>query len=630
MGSPTHIRATAFGLAATLATTGLAVLFTGVAAHAAPHFVNASSVQIGYTDSATPSQAYDEAERVSMPIGTRIDESGAVHTSRVYATFDLRQFAGKHIFSGKVHFREAEVVDCTKRAIEIWETQQIRQTPSWRKAPKAKAKLDELRTVQACPGFLSLDVDDAVIEAVRKGKERISFEIRVPADVETDPSFARKLYWFSSVNLTVEYNTLPTIDDRHMYHGGQPCDTTVPFFNERAGWLQGMAADADPNDERSVRTEFAVWPQDDPSARRVYTSMSNLPGKVSGVTVPASDLQDGRAYSWQYRAGDGVDTSAWSRVCGFVFDVTRPGVPTVSSSNYPEYATGEKTPVGEPGVFTFSGGGDPDIVGFQWGFEMLGVGSCGWMSGDVGQHECPDPFSRPRTVRADAPGGSATVLISPNGLSRNRLLVRSIDKAGSVSEETEYAFFAPWENQPVATTVGEARFNRPVTVRLAAGPGVNGTTRFEYQLDNGPVQILPAGPDGTATFTFSATREDWHHATFRSFSANGFVSVEGRWDVFFNPWPSITSDIYQGEEPVGGVGVPGTFTFHQPSSWLEVKGYLYSINGAEPQSIDAGPGGEASLTWAPETSGFNYFEVWAVRPDGTVGNYSGFYWFDVA
>ncbi|WP_117212696.1 hypothetical protein [Allorhizocola rhizosphaerae] len=622
---------TALGLAALLAATGITVLSAGSTAHAAPHYFTAPSIQIGHTDSATPDQAYDWVRDVNMPIGSRTDESGSVHTSRVYATFDLTQLHGKRIVAGKLLMRETEVSDCTKRAIEVWRTHQIHRTPSWDKAPKPTDRLDEIRTAQYCPANLTFDVDGAVVEAVRQGKEKISFEIRVPDEFEADPAYARKLYWYTTVSLSVRYNSLPAIDDHHMYHGGQRCDgTTTPRLNERAGWLQGMVSDADPHDERYLTTEFAVWPQDDPSARRVYTTTHSVPARVASVGVPSSELEDGRAYSWQYRTNDGADTTAWSRVCSVLVDTTRPGAPGVSSTNYPPADSGQSTPLGEPGVFTFSGGGDPDIVGFQWGFDILGVNTCSIGSGDVGQHECTDIFSLPRTVRANAPGGNATALINPDRIARNRLLVRSIDAAGNTSGETVYEFNAPWRGEPTASVVGHAIWGRPLTLKLSPGAGISGTTRYEYQLDHGPKQVLDAGADGTATFTFPATNEYGHQVTFRSFSANGWVSPQAAWEIHFGPWPMVVSDIYTGWDPVGGVGVPGTFTFLPPAGWTEVKGYQYAINGAEPRYLDATPDGTASLTWAPQVSGWNYFDVWAVRPDGTVGDYSGSYWFNVA
>jgi hypothetical protein len=613
-------------LAAALAAAG--IVLPATSAQAAPYTLPAPSLQIGYTDSATPGQAYDWAEQVNLPLGSHVDDAGVVHTSRVYATYDLTPLAGKKIVGADLRIREAEVADCTKRAIEVWEVSQIHRTPSWDKAPKANAKLDEITTATTyCFAYIAFDVNAAVAEAIGKGKEKISFEIRVPAGLEADPSYARTLNWYNSVSLGVRYNSVPTIDDYHMYQEGRRCDGT-PAVISGGLWLQGLAADADENDQQYLTIETAVWPQADPAARRVYTATSSWRGRVATVTVPGADLIDGQAYSWQYRASDGLDTTAWSRSCDFLVDDTRPGPPTVSSTNYPR---GDQAPLGEPGIFTFSGNGDPDTVGFEWTFMGFGVNVCAWNAGDVGQVVCNDVFSLPHTARADVPGGTATVAISPERSGPARLLVRALDAAGNPSAETVYNFWAPEQGDPVATVVGSAVWNHPVTVRLSAGPGITGTTRFEYRLDGGQTQVLPAGEDGTATFTFLASNEYGHQVSFRSFSANGWVSPETTWYVDFYPWPTITSDVYsESGDPTGGVGVPGTFTFGPPAGWTEVTGYRYSINGGEQIYVVAEADGTASVVWAPTYSDWNYVDVYAVAPDGSTGDYSGSFWFNVA
>lgn len=537
MSVSTRTRALVVTMAATLGATGLAVVIPGGAAVAAPHWQSAQSVQIGYTDSATPYTGYDRANNVNMPLGARLDEAGRLHKSRVYATFDLTPYLSKRIISATVTIQEVEAADCTKRSIEIWQTRTVQQTPSWARAPKGLVKLDEIHTPEYCPTTITFDVAAAVKYAVAMGKDRVTFELRVAKRHEADPAYGRKLNWYTSVGLSAQYNGPPALDDQHMYNGGFVCDTSAPArpLGWTAGSLQALASDPDQADANRLTVEFAVWPENDPSARKVYTSTYSFPGRVSRATVPEADYVDGRAYAWQYRAGDGADWTGWSKTCHLVIDRTPPAAPEVTSSNYPRSETGQATPLGEPGVFAFSGGGDPDVVGFEYGWEMIGVPTCGAGSGDVGQDECPDPFAAEGAVRADVPGGTATISISPDRITTNTLKVRSIDAAGNRSPETEYEIFAPWGGQPVVTEVGDADWNQPVTVRFSPSEGITGTTGFTFRLDFGPAQTIAAAADGTATFTFLASNEYGHQISVRSRSANGWVSPESEWHLHFYP-----------------------------------------------------------------------------------------------
>lgn len=114
LSTSTSPRGLSIALAAALGATGLAVFATAESAAAAPHYAYAPSVQIGYTDRASVHTAYDWTEGVDLPLGARIDTSGEKHKSRVYATFDLSQFAGKEVFGGTVRIRERSAADCTK------------------------------------------------------------------------------------------------------------------------------------------------------------------------------------------------------------------------------------------------------------------------------------------------------------------------------------------------------------------------------------------------------------------------------------------------------------------------------------------------------------------------------------
>jgi hypothetical protein len=398
------------------------VLGLGVGtASAAPHYLDPPSVQIGYTDSETPDMAYDLTEGQDMPLGAWRDDQGGEHVSRVYATFDLSGFAGTEVLGGSLVLRETSVADCAKRAIEVWQTTPITTTPTWHTRPTERRKLGENRNSNFCLGYVPFDVS-----ASMAAQGRVTFEIRVPEDVERDPGYGRTLNWLRGVTLTARYNSAPSILPQYQYNAGFPCDTTAPYrrVGARHGSLQALATDADEDDENSLTYEFAVWPHDNPSARLVLTDDDGSVRYAGGVTVTDSYLADEGTYSWQVRVTDGVTTSVLSPTCSYVVDKTDPHPPTVRSD--------------APDQFTFDGGGDLDTRGFQYTWGEMPVPGCS--SQQYAIVVCPEPFDGPNKVLATTPGGTATVTLTPPHSGPSILRVRSIDESGNTSATVEFEY----------------------------------------------------------------------------------------------------------------------------------------------------------------------------------------------
>src|SRR3712207_1008465 len=73
----------ACGLGLVAGATGSVVTVGAAPAGAAPHHDMPPAVQVGYVDSATPDQEYDPEGDTNLPLGTRRDEAGRLHTHRV-------------------------------------------------------------------------------------------------------------------------------------------------------------------------------------------------------------------------------------------------------------------------------------------------------------------------------------------------------------------------------------------------------------------------------------------------------------------------------------------------------------------------------------------------------------------
>ncbi|WUR59791.1 hypothetical protein OHS32_32835 [Micromonospora chokoriensis] len=628
-------RAVVGALALTLGVSGLSLITTASAAVAAPHYDSPPAVQVGWTDSATPKKAYPIDSETNIPLGTWQDAAGKSHTSRVYATYDLSAYEGKKIYGANVFLDERSAADCGKRAVEIWRTKPVTATPTWNRAPEPLAKLGEVLTpVQFCPGAsMTFDVGAAVQDAVAHRQRHITFEIRVPEQYESDASYGRGLHPYRGVQLNTQFNSVPQIDNTHLYNGGLPCTQLAPYprIGGFASTLQAVGTDADEDDERSVKTEIAIWPKANPDARQVFTGEYGLSGRANTVNLPEGTLADGQSYVWQARVTDGADYSPWSKKCFFTHDRTAPTAPTVTSSNYPLDTTGERGPAGVAGIFTFSGNGNKDVAGFEYSWRELGAHGCS-ASGDYGQLECVNPLDRPGSVRANTPGGSATVTLNPIGSGPQTLTVRSIDLAGNVSATVQYRTFLPNSAPEVRVENGAPQWGEEVMLKFVPAPGVTGVREYEISLDGKEPETRHAQEDGTGYFSFVATNPEGHQLTVRSHSDNGFVSPEGNWFTYFNPGPGVKSDVYYSPDgsAVGGVGVEGTFTFSSPPGWTDTAAYRYSFDDAEPTEVPADENGRATITWTPTASGYVTLTVYPVRADGTVSRDATWYSFEVA
>jgi hypothetical protein len=626
-------RRLAQGLVA-LAAAGTILTTTGVAASAAPTYDNATAVQVGWTDSATPKAVYPADIHTDLPLGTTTGADGVTHTTRVYATFDVTAFRGTHVTAAHVFVTEDRVADCGKRVIELWQTDVMNKAPAWNAAPAERRLLDTVNWTSWCPaGSLSFDATAAVVDAVARGDKSVALELRVPAVLEADPSYARQLYGYRGVQMSVEHNVAPEIVAKDLYNSGYACQETEPgrpVSGLGDVGLQAVVTDADPMESPNLSVDFAYWPADDPSNRSVVT-VRGLLGHATNASLPAASMVDGATYGWQVRATDGEDFSPWSKTCYITVDRTRPPAPAVSSPNFPNSST--PGPVGEPVTFVFSAGGNTDVAGFTWSWDAQNTPGCPY--GDLGLIICPPVLSGDTAKKLDTPGGSVRVRLNAPSDGHHRLYVNAVDAAGNWSSGgTPYEVWVPETDPQITVVAGTVRWNQRVTLSFAPAAGVTSVTSYSYRIGAAPTQTVAAGADGTARVDVLLDNEYGVSVLVRSNSSNGFVSSEGHWSAEFDPWPDVTAAIYtQWEFGAGGVGVPDTFTFSPPPGqfWSDnLRGYQYSFNFADPQFIAAGPGGTASLTWAPDTPGGNILEVWAVAADGTLSEYENFYSFDVA
>jgi hypothetical protein len=207
--------------------------------------------------------------------------------------------------------------------------------------------------------------------------------------------------------------------------------------------------------ENSVRARFEWWALGGHRLGR-YVSPFSASGTTFTATVPEGSFEDGASYAWRVRAETETDASEWSGWCEFTVDNVRPVVPVVSSQDFPENELGPA--VGTPGTFTFGPGESTDVVAYRYGLNV-------------------DASALPDTVAVPL-GGSATVTVVPDRFV-NWLNVRSVDRAGNLSDVRTYFFYAvtePVPPQPPALT-GQWKLDElsGTTAADASGNGHPGT-----------------------------------------------------------------------------------------------------------------------------------------------------------
>ena len=573
---------------------------------------------LAYTSSAHPGKSYmNPSEATDLPVGTAMVKKKD-DTSRVYATFDLSSYLGKHIVEANLFSSEASETVCGTHAVDVWQTAAPGKKISWNNAPAEIAPVGSLLFGLGCPtSYVHLDVTALVTSAVAAGQRSLAIELRVPAGHEADPQYGITLDGGNAVTLDVNANATPTVPN-DMSQDQFTCATSAPgpYLGDLQPTLRASSSDTDSND--TVTATFALWPVTAPSQRTLLTAPAFSTTGSAHANVPAGILADATTYAWQVQSSDGTDTSAWSPACYFTVDSTPPSAaPLVTSANFP---AGQTAPQGVPGTFTFNPNGVSDIIGYtyHWGSPP---GGTAYYIGDDGQPVF-DPFAAPGVVHADA-DGSTTVTLSPPNFGIADLYVESIDKAYLVSSVTRYSFTMPQNAPDAVPSTSRPIVGVPITFALTANPAAGTVDSFQVQVNSGDVHTVAASPTGTGTYTITLTALGTTEIEIRSHSTNGLVSEAATIDEQIDGEPIIASTTYPEGVDGGGVGVNGTFDL--TSTIPNVVSFTYSFDFGDEVTVAADSNGKAHIDWAPDTDGGHALSVYVTDASGAT--YNPYYYF---
>jgi hypothetical protein len=336
---------------------------------------------------------------------------------------------GKHILKATFQITEKWANNCQATPVQLWETGGINSgttfhhQPTWNKMLSEQSAAHGNEAFGCNDGEVDFNATQAVVDAAAAGWPNLTLGLR--ATDEGDVSGWKR--FDISPTLAINYNSVPN----------QPTDLTVdgkgcvtgsgrPFIGTATPTLRATVSDPDAG--TLLNTSFYWAPVGGTTnGTDKVTQNSVATGSQAVVTVPAGKLTDGGSYFFQVQDTDGKDTSPWSAQCEFTVDSTRPDKPpAVASTDYPDDGDFHGG-MGQTGGFTLSANGVTDVAGYRYGWA--------------------DP---PTTqVNVGLVSGDATITATPPAQGLNTLYVRSVDRAGNLSDITSYVFLAGGPTGPV-------------------------------------------------------------------------------------------------------------------------------------------------------------------------------------
>lgn len=577
-----------FFSALALAAAGLLALPSQPAAAASYFLPNSLTA---YTDNSKPKKAYPLDYLGEAPIGAWLDSAGAKHVSRGYYTFDLARASGRQITDATLSLVEKSVADCTRpRAIEVWRVAATTNAPTWKNAPAQLTRVGELAPAQPqeCPSrYLYADLGPLLRSVQQEGASAVTLMLRVPQSQEGTVAAGRRV---ASVGISLEDNGAPAVPGK-LSVSGIACTDGTPWIGTTTPELRAEINDADypGNPFERLTATFAYWPVDRPSERVEWTSSETSTGTLLRYTVPTA-LAQNVPYAFAVRATDRAGaTSAWSPECKFAIDTTRPGIPSITSADYP--TTGWNGGPGIPGSFTFKvAPGDTDVTQFRWGvfgvLENVPVG----------------------------PDGTVTVRYTPTSDGPLTMSLASYDRALNRSDTVNYTFRVKTTQPQIDDQNPDGAIFQPRTIVLS--PAMDDVVEYTWWLNDGPHTTVPAGADGKATIVVSPNLAGTNHLYVTSRTSTDLPSGKADYYMYVATSPTLTSpDFPDGENSEGPlVGKQVTLTFHP--GMPGVTEYVWKINRHEEQVVQADADGTATVTWTERDYTYLNIELTSRTADG--------------
>ncbi|WP_036965292.1 LamG domain-containing protein, partial [Promicromonospora kroppenstedtii] len=452
---------------------------------------------------------YNDA--TSFPIGTCTATIGCPTTNNVRSAFQwsglttIASLKGSDIREATFTVFGSHSYACSSRITELYRTAAISSSTTWSNfttSGKWQSKVAEsnLHHKPSCNNArdIAWNVGTVAKWAADNNSARITLGLKGNSTTDV---YTWKRY--ENPRLEIIYNQAPLVpkaSEMTLLYGNQPAEACVtsatgaPSFPSTSGIvMRGVARDPD---STQVRVKFRVL---NSSGSAVYYtddwSATQKPPAGFERSIPASALSGGGTFRWQMAVQDVLDgvgdrTITWEYPpsCYFKVDLSNPGSPTVSSTQYPE---GEISGgVGVSATFTVDSP-STDVVTYKYSLDSEGLGS---------------------SKAPSSPGGPVTLGPLPMNRPGSHVLhVQAVDASSRASSTRTYRFTvdfpttaAYWHMDQFSSISGSTDMNTPDagalahTLRVAGGVGRT----------PGPFALNEARPgdqalvfDGTATDT---------------------------------------------------------------------------------------------------------------------------------
>jgi hypothetical protein len=355
--------------------------------------------------------------------------------TRSFFRFDTSSVKYKHILKATLQLQENWSWSCTAREVQVWATNTISSSTTWKNQPTWAYMMEKKSfakgfSASSCPaGGVEFNVTAQVTTSAQNGWSNVTQGLRASATAESNHDAYSWKKFNNNPTVTIDYNTVPDDPSNLSTEGSTLCTTGSGRLSLATAKPILRTTVADP--DNSVKAHFQWWAIDGSAPLGEYTSAAVAGAKptVVATTVPAGAFAGGSTGKWRVRAEDGVDVSAWSPWCEFTVDTSKPQMPTVTSSGFPDNAEGNAT-MGVSLPVTFGANGEPDVARYEY-----------TLNGDA--------TALDRTATPPGSGGDATVSVVPDRYV-NWLHVSAVDAAGNRSTVVTVVFYAAPPPAPVA------------------------------------------------------------------------------------------------------------------------------------------------------------------------------------
>lgn len=408
------------------------------------------------------------AEYTSTDLKLGTYDSGT-DVARSFLEFPVLQLDNTLIQSSSLNLYEYWSGGCVQSPWELWESGESSTDTVWSNQPVWKSKYATTSqtkgyssdcTTSSPAGWVSIDPSTFLQYAGDNGYDVAYMGLR--ASDETDSNSWKRFYSANaSANvpyLSVTYNSYPMPSAPTVAPGVSSVSgsTTTLFTNTTTPQLQSTVTDADGG---NVMAQWNVYDTTGGADTKVISNLNGswtASGGISSASVPSGTLVNGHTYTaWPY----GYDGSLWSRQTvpnGLVFtvDTTKPGAPTVASTDYP--SGGWAKGAGQSGAFTITPpSGGTDTSGVVWQLDSGAQNSVA------------------------TTGSAVSVSVTPSVDGPHTLTVSTRDNAGNLSASTVYSFNAG--NGAVTSPTDGTRTARRVTLTAAAASSTWQSVKFQYR-----------------------------------------------------------------------------------------------------------------------------------------------------